>query len=289
MAHPRCLLQSSPARALHRVLVSDLSTTTSSPSRQTTATYLLPPRLLSSYTLLSPRRQTHPPPNPSQTRPLSTTPALQRILSFGQRLTNSNIPYRWVRIAEDGVLSEPKLLNRVLATLDPKTHTLVMVAPPPEREPSDSESADFEEENPITIPAAVCRIVDNAAAAAAAAEIEAAARRRALDTKELELSWSITPHDLSHKLKKMRGFLSKGLSVEVILAKKRGGRAATKEEAMAVLDTIRENVEQVDGAKETRKMDGSLGGVAKLFFAGPSEKKRKRKKQPVEEEELVED
>ncbi|KAI1458437.1 hypothetical protein F4805DRAFT_424526 [Annulohypoxylon moriforme] len=277
MAHPRCLAHSSPARALHRVLTSNLPTATPSLGRQT-ASYLLPPRLFSSSRLPSPRHQTLPSPTLPQTRPLTTTPALQRIINFKRRLTNDKILYRFVRIASDEGLSEPKLTNRVLATLNPKTHTLVMVAPPPEPSPdSDSDSP----------PAAICRIIDNAAAAAAEAELSIAIRRRAVDTKELELSWSISPHDLSHKLKRMREFLSKGLMVEFILAKKRGGRAATMEEAEAVVATIRDAAAQVEGAKETRKMDGVVGGSAKLFFTGPSEKKRRKKRQQQAEEEAA--
>ncbi|OTA47267.1 hypothetical protein K449DRAFT_441191, partial [Hypoxylon sp. EC38] len=131
--------------------------------------------------------------------------------------------------------------------------------------------------------AAICRIIDNAAAEAAAAEAEKQARRKAVDTKELELSWSIAGHDLQHKLRRLREFLEKGLNVEIIMAKKKGGRKATVEEAERVVAQVREAVASVDGAKESRKMDGDVGGLARLFFEGPSEKKRKKKKQEQEQ------
>ncbi|KAI2470256.1 hypothetical protein F4781DRAFT_181269 [Annulohypoxylon bovei var. microspora] len=294
MAHPRCPAYS-PARALHRVLVSGLPTTSPSLGRQT-AYYLLPPRLFSSSRLLAKRHTltaTASSPTPPHVRPLSTTPALRRIISFRQRIINDKIPYTWVRVAGSGpenTLSPPQPTARVLASLDLQTHTLVMVAPPPSPSPSPESSPD----SPAILapPAAICRVINNAEARAAEAEASLAQRRKAVDTKELELSWSITPHDLSHKLRKMREFLSKGLTVEVVLAKKRRGRAATKEEAAAVLVAVRDAAAQVEGAKEYRKMDGEVGGMAKVFLEGPSQKKRRQKKEleaAAEEEEEEEE
>ncbi|OTA91797.1 hypothetical protein M434DRAFT_396982 [Hypoxylon sp. CO27-5] len=291
MAHPRCLAYS-PARALHRVLVSDLSSVISTPSlgRHASIYYLFPPRLFfsSSSALLAPKLPSSiplipiaaaPPPTPQQqhVRTLTTSPVLHAPEAYRKRLTNDKIPYKWVRIAApppDSSLSPPQRIESVLRSLDPKTHTLVMVAPPPHQPHT------LETHEPH---AAVCRIIDNAAAEAAAAEAEKQARRKAVDTKELELSWSIAGHDLQHKLRRLREFLEKGLNVEIIMAKKKGGRKATVEEAERVVAQVREAVASVDGAKESRKMDGDVGGLARLFFEGPSEKKRRRKKQEQEQ------
>ncbi|KAI1138706.1 hypothetical protein F5Y05DRAFT_348593 [Hypoxylon sp. FL0543] len=298
MAHPRCLAHS-PARALHRVLVSDLASSPATPSlslsaRHASTYYLFPPRLFSSRN----RLPTHKPPfaaaiaapaTPTQhVRRLTTTPALQRINVSKKRPINNQIPYQWVRIASappDSTLSPPQRTDSVLRSLNPKTHTLVMVAPPPTPPEGEEQPATLDAMEPR---AAICRIVDRAAAEAAAAEAEKQARRKAVDTKELELSWSIAGHDLGHKLRRLREFLDKGLNVEVIMAKKRGGRAATREEAEGVLAQVRGAVASVDGAKESRKMDGSVNGMARLFFEGPSEKKRKKRKQEQELEQSQE-
>ncbi|KAI1390904.1 uncharacterized protein F4822DRAFT_394817 [Hypoxylon trugodes] len=286
MAQPRCLASSSPARALHRVLVSDLLSRSTNPSSTTKARhaissyYLFPPRLFSTssrlpsnrpaLSLIAASKRQH-------VRTLTTTPPLQRIDAFKKRIINDKIPYQWIRIASappENALSSPQRTDIVLRSLNPKTHTLLMVATPPE---TTSENADEPR-------AAICRIIDNAAASAAAAETERLTRRKAIDSKELEFSWSIAGHDLAHKLRRLREFLDKGLNVEVILAKKKKGRTATKEEAQAVLVAVREAVASVEGAKEVRKMEGNVGGLARLYFEGVSGKKKSKKKQEVAEE-----
>ncbi|KAI0378609.1 hypothetical protein F5Y04DRAFT_261794 [Hypomontagnella monticulosa] len=289
MAHQRCLAYASPARALHRVFVSDLLTRTPSPAPHATlcSCYLFAPRLFSSstYSRLSP--SISPSSTPISTaaptpihhiRTLTTTPALHRIVSSNGRPTNRKIPYSWVRIAApppDSTLSPPRRTDAVLEELNLKTHTLVMVAPPPESDEGGK-------------PAAICRIIDNAAERAAALEAAQQARRKAVDLKELELSWGITDHDLGHKLKGLRRFLEKGLRVEVIVARKRGKRSATKADADAVVAKVREAVGEIEGAKETRKMDQGTGGEMRLFFEGPSGRRvKKRKEAEAEVEEDV--
>ncbi|KAI0898098.1 hypothetical protein F4806DRAFT_461111 [Annulohypoxylon nitens] len=287
MAHPRCLAHPSPARALHRILVSDLPVMTPSLGRQT-ASYLLPPRLFSSYSHVLPARQTLALTTP-QIRSLSTTPALQRIVQVKKRLTNDNIPFQWVRLVQEDGLSAAQPTARVLGSINTKTHTLVMVAPPPPPEdPSCPSSSSFDPDFDPPPPAAICRILDNAALAEAEAEMAAAARRKSVDVKEVEMSWSISAHDLSHKTKRIREFLGKGLTVEIALAKKRRGREATREEAQKVITTIREAIAQVDDVKETRKVEGTIGGFMKMYFTGPVEKRKKRKKQVEEEDVEVE-
>ncbi|KAI1648172.1 uncharacterized protein F4817DRAFT_335145 [Daldinia loculata] len=282
MAQPRCLASSSPARALHRVLVSDLlsRSRTTSLAPRTTSSYLLPPRLFSSSHLITKPNATAlplPPPIPRHTRTLSTTSVLRRIDLSQKRPTNGKIPYDYVRVvgpAPDNALSPAKPIDSVLASLNPKTHTLVMVAPP-----SSSADPHAPEAN-----AAICRIVDNAASKAAAQEAEQRARRKAVDTKELEISWGISAHDMGHKLRRLRQFLDLGLNVEVILAKKRHAKPVPTETAEAVLEAVRGALTLVDGAKEVRKMDGNVGGVVRLYFEGPSEKKRRKKKDLEQQE-----
>ncbi|KAI1466285.1 uncharacterized protein F4812DRAFT_433496 [Daldinia caldariorum] len=278
MAHPQHLASSSPARALHRVLVSNL------PPRTRTSIYLLPPRLFSSSfsssrRLLPNSKSTtttslsfiSPPPPPPHSRALSTTPPLRRIDPLQKYPSNERIPYEYVRIPgppPESSLGPAQPLHAVLRTLDLKTQALVMVAPPPPT--AEPGSLDAE--------AAICRVVDKAALKAAAIEAAQRARRKAVDTKELEVSWGISAHDLGHKLRRLRGFLDQGLAVEVILARKRGGKPVSVEAAEAVLEAVKGAMAEVEGAKETRRMDGRVGGIVRLFWEGPGENKKAKKK-----------
>ncbi|KAK6951815.1 hypothetical protein Daesc_006340 [Daldinia eschscholtzii] len=291
MAHLAC---SSPARALHRVLVSNL------PPRTPSYLYLIPPRLFFSFSssssssssfssrrlLRNSRNATNslsPAPAPGHARTLSTTRPLRRIDPLQKYPSNENIPYDYVRVVgqvipeEEGgsTLGPAQPIDSVLRTLDRKTHALIMVAPPPAAADPDTLDAS----------AAICRIIDKAAAKAAAIEAEQRARRKAIDTKELEFSWGISPHDLGHKLRRLRQFLDQGLSVEVILARKRGGKPVPVETAEEVLKAVRAALKDVEGAKESRKMDGKVGGIVRLYFEGPSEKKKAKKKKEKEEKE----
>ncbi|KAB8296203.1 hypothetical protein EYC80_008986 [Monilinia laxa] len=86
--------------------------------------------------------------------------------------------------------------------------------------------------------------------------------------KTIEMNWAIEKNDLGHRLGKIRDFLEKGNKVEVLLAGKKKGRKATMEEAEEVVRRIREFVEEVEGAKEGRKMEGKIGAQAILCFEG---------------------
>ncbi|KAK7747167.1 hypothetical protein SLS62_009109 [Diatrype stigma] len=240
-----------------------------------------------------------------------------------QHPTNDQIPYMWVRIVqEDQSLSEPMLTSEVLQQLDLSIVMLEMVAPPPMIE-GEAVAVELDPETGIPVsdptptrasateasdpdapaatqtpklpgpPAAICRIIDKAKAAAALAEAKRLARQRSVNTKELEVNWTIGPHDLGHKLRRMREFLNKGMTVEVMLArKKRAGQQASPEAARAVLDAVRETAAAIPGTRETKKMDGEVGAVVRLFFEGPSEstkrKLREEAKRLAKEEEEVE-
>lgn len=88
--------------------------------------------------------------------------------------------------------------------------------------------------------------------------------------KELELNWAIDGNDLAHRLNKLQEMLEKGMRVEILLAGKKRGRRATRDEAETVLRRIRERVAQVDGAKEWKAMEGRILQQATLFLEGKS-------------------
>ncbi|RYP01444.1 hypothetical protein DL764_006214 [Monosporascus ibericus] len=276
MRHPPCIF--SPAQALRHIFLS------STPNNAAFAPiYLSPLVLRAAATTATPRIAAAPASAPFliKSRALSTTaPLRKKVDRVKRRQINGQIPYKWIRLVQaDGSLSpEARQTDDVLMGLDLKTWTLELLAPPPApRDPDSDADADSNSNVDAGPPAAICRIVDRAAATAAAEEAARAARRKAVGTKELELNWAIAPHDLAHKLRRLREFLGKGMQVEVMLARKRGGRAAAKDEAEALLARVREAaLEGVPGAKEVRKMSGTVGGVVHLYFEGPPEKMRKK-------------
>ena len=90
-----------------------------------------------------------------------------------------------------------------------------------------------------------------------------AARKRS-EPKQVEVNWSIDNHDLSHRLKQMSTFLEKGRKVDIVLKKKRGKRAATKDEIKHVIDSVKEAIEAAD-AVEHKPMDGEPGRELWMF------------------------
>ncbi|KAI1104271.1 hypothetical protein F4804DRAFT_200051 [Jackrogersella minutella] len=282
MAHQRCLVHSSPARALRRVFVTDRA---AAPSLARHAPfYLFPPRLFSSASRSIPSKLTLPrtPGATQHVRPFGTTPAL-RAFGYKKRLANEKIPYTWVRIASSlNALSPPQRAAQVLSSMDLKTHSLVMVAPPSHDAGAEGYAS---EEAALEARCAICRIYENAEVKAAEAEAAREARRRLVDRKELEISWSIAANDLRTKLRSLAKFLKKGLKVELILAKKKNGRLATDAEADAVLDAVRQHVAAIPGAKEYRKMEGEPNRLARMYFDGKFARKKKGKDGEPEPEE----
>ncbi|KAL6805217.1 hypothetical protein J3E68DRAFT_387904 [Trichoderma sp. SZMC 28012] len=86
-------------------------------------------------------------------------------------------------------------------------------------------------------------------------------------TKEMELTWAIGGHDLATKLRQMGGFLGKGMKVELMIGKKKGGRAVEMDEAKDVLKKVQEEIE-AQGARETKKAEGQVGGTMRLYLEG---------------------
>ncbi|KAI1312966.1 hypothetical protein F5Y03DRAFT_339834 [Xylaria venustula] len=166
-----------------------------------------------------------------------------------------------------------------MASLSSK-HNLVMVAPPPPPPPSPPGAP------PVLQPsAAICRIVDTVGEAKAAKAAEREAKQLAQQSKTLEINWSIAPHDLSHKMKRLEGFLRKRMRVEIILARKKGTRKATAEETHALAEKIREAVTSVPNASEYRRPDGNVGGVLRMFFEGSQGGKKVKEGEDKEGEE----
>jgi translation initiation factor IF-3 len=97
--------------------------------------------------------------------------------------------------------------------------------------------------------------------------------------KQLEMNWAISANDLMLKMKQMQEFLDKGKKVELLLANKRHQRKATPEEAEALLQTVRNKIEEF-GAAEIAPMDGEILRQALLTV----KKKETKNTQPAKEQ-----
>ncbi|KAL9580680.1 MAG: hypothetical protein Q9212_004352 [Teloschistes hypoglaucus] len=116
----------------------------------------------------------------------------------------------------------------------------------------------------------VCKIVDKRAYRLSQIQKDKAKKNTGLTTKQIELNWAISQHDLGHRLDKLVGFLNQGRRVEVVFGKKRKGwtqrKDVTDEEAQALLHQIREAVKTVENSKEWQSMEGHARSQAIMFF-----------------------
>lgn len=176
-----------------------------------------------------------------------------------QRLPNDDeIPYSMVRmVSDDNKLSAPQYTSAVLRSIDRKTESLVMVALPSPPNPESDEPS-----YPI------CKILSKQALREAQKARNKMKEAPSATLKTIELNWAIDPNDLRHRLERVKEFLSKGWRVDVIMAGKRKGRKATAEEAEALVKKVREALQEVEGSKEWKAMEGRVGGAATIFLEG---------------------
>ena len=126
----------------------------------------------------------------------------------------------------------------ILARINRQTHSLVEVAPATEAR------------------IAICRILSKEKLFEE--EKQSLKKPKTKPEKQLEISWTIDPNDLRHKLNRLKGFLEGGRRVELIMAqrKKRGvkAREMTKEDRNKFLASIRAFVQSLDGVREWKAM-----------------------------------
>ncbi|APA11042.1 hypothetical protein SS1G_03237 [Sclerotinia sclerotiorum 1980 UF-70] len=146
-------------------------------------------------------------------------------------------------------LDPPKATSEILKSINLKTHMLQIIAYSDDGEPP------------------IAKIIDKGEAARQK-RLAKKKKNPATVTKTIEMNWAIGKNDLSHRLQRIREFLEKGNKVEVVLAEKRKGRRASGEEAGEVIGKVREFVEGVEGARESRGMEGTVGTQAVLYFEG---------------------
>ncbi|KYK60857.1 translation initiation factor IF-3 [Drechmeria coniospora] len=117
---------------------------------------------------------------------------------------------------------------------------------------------------------AVCKIVNKRDEYARQKELKEKRKTSAAakpKSKELELTWSIGDHDLATKMRQMAGFLAKGMKVELMLARKKGGKQVTGDEAADVVRRVRDEA-TANGAREGKPASGQVGGTMRLYFEG---------------------
>jgi translation initiation factor IF-3 len=155
-----------------------------------------------------------------------------------------------VLVGEDGKLGEPRSTKDLLASIDRRASSLVVVALGQAGRPP------------------ICKIVDKQAQRKAQKAVAKSKRSPAATVKTLELNWAIDGHDLGHRLKRVAEFLDKGNKVEIMIAAKKKGRKASQDEALELIRKIKDTIKGVDGAKESKPMEGKLLGMATMCVDG---------------------
>ncbi|ENH70414.1 Translation initiation factor 3, C-terminal [Fusarium oxysporum f. sp. vasinfectum] len=179
-----------------------------------------------------------------------------------------------IMVLDNGVFDGPLLTKNVLSRL-PETDSLRMVTPYIPGDPKKDKPTQY----------AICKIVNKREEYERQRELT---QRRRLSkqttpkTKEVEMSWAISEHDLGVKTQQLVGFLSKGMKVELILGfKKKGQKRRTSEDtAEEVYTKVNKLVEQL-GSREYKPRDGEVGKTMRIYLEGII--KQARAKPQVEE------
>jgi translation initiation factor IF-3 len=232
MRQTACLFNASAA--LYRVFVAPIEQSQLQFARRPSPASLLKPRTAPKI-FLSQQRRCYAAPAPAKRR----LPRDDEIKAWSVSL-----------VTDDGKLQEPRSTQAILEDMDRKNDSLVVVVP---GEPG--------------VPP-ICKIMNKQAMREAEKAKTKANRNPAATVKTIELNWAIDGNDLGHRLGKMREFLGKGFKVEVLLAGKKKGRKATEEEARNLLERLREVVTEVDGARESKPMEGKILAQAKFYAEG---------------------
>ena len=115
---------------------------------------------------------------------------------------------------------------------------------------------------------AVCKIVNKKEEVdKVKASKEKKKKEAAPKTKELELGWAISDHDLSFKVKNMVAFLQKGLKVNVKIGKKRGAKSVPSSREKELTEKLVEEATSA-GGRQAKPAEGEMGATYKLYFQG---------------------
>lgn len=156
---------------------------------------------------------------------------------------------------QDNKLSDPQLLRDLLLETKRSNNHVLQLSKPGEGE------------------VAIVQVVDRKDLVKRINAKETSARQTQLAQKEkkpkqLEINWAISGNDLQLKMKQLEEFLRKGKKVELLFAAKRHQRKAAPEEAEALLQAVREKVQEV-GAVEVAAMEGGFPRQATMTIKIP--------------------
>ncbi|KAK2629207.1 hypothetical protein QTJ16_000027 [Diplocarpon rosae] len=254
MRSSRCLY--STARALHKTFVS--------PPEYSQLSSVLARRPAPLPISFRPNQQHRHVSNKSVSKP---TTAEKSRLPRDDEITDYSI----VLVDADGKMTAPRSTQSVLANLNRKVNTLVVVVPGNEYDPP------------------ICKILNKKAMREAEKARLKAAKSGGVTTKTMELNWAIEKGDLAHRMGKLRMWLEKGWRVEVVLAGKKRGKKATEDEAKGLLAVIRSLLGGV-GGKENKPMEGKLSrgegmgvGTVTLYLEGKKPSVQTEQKGQAEE------
>ncbi|RAH65708.1 putative translation initiation factor IF3 [Aspergillus aculeatinus CBS 121060] len=104
----------------------------------------------------------------------------------------------------------------------------------------------------------VCKVVNKMDLREAERARAKAAHVTKTSFKQVELNWAIDNHDLSHRLKKITEFITKGFKLEVVLMRKKGKRAPTAEEVKNLMDKVVDTIKEANGM-QIKPMEGEPG------------------------------
>ena len=158
---------------------------------------------------------------------------------------DDSIETQYVQVKQDdGVLSEPQLLQRLLRSIDRNSQVISQIVA---RGPSSD--------------AAIVEVTSRDALIKRTVEREKQMREQQRNTKaskpkQIELNWAIAENDLNIKLRTMEEFLEKGKKVEIMLASRKRQKRASPDEAQLLLKNVRDRINDI-GAREA-KHEGQL-------------------------------
>ncbi|KAL8753963.1 MAG: hypothetical protein Q9199_004680 [Rusavskia elegans] len=180
-------------------------------------------------------------------------------------------------VGPNNSLQPPTSLRGSLASIARSTQFLMQVGEKIHPRFADAPGPDEgQRDNRPKIP--VCKVVDKHSHRQAEIAKAKPKKNVSIPTKEVELNWTIAPHDLDHRLKKMREFLSDGRRVEVVFGKKRRGwmqrKDVTEGKAKGLLEMIRDQAATVQGSKEWKVLEGEEGGELRMFFEAKGNKQK---------------
>lgn len=198
------------------------------------------------------------PPPAANESPDDQDAALAKVRDMN-RVYDEDIPVSTIVIVDptNGSLLPPTTLRSVLAALDRDRYKLLLV--------------DRTHRPPI------CRIIDKNEERKQAQEQRQKEKERkansrtpgAGSTKEVHVTWGVSPHDLQHKLKKGKDFLAKGYRLLVVIESKKGVPPVDKQGQRAVLNQIAKVLE--DYGKQAGSPSGSYKETQVEFAPKPQQ------------------